>query len=229
MIDTSSAEKFYNSYHQYFIDNININITSEKNYKYVFYSIENDNIYCLEGSSMEEIYYKILFKIDYNCCDDIYVSIGSEYTLDNLKDPIELLKTHYFDTNNYIFKEIKFIQSDIDKIKIEPDIKIKINKKTEDKFYETYRQYYLHKVQFNPITIKYQYIFICNEFANIFFIEGYSLEELYYIIFFKIDRQCWDNIYDSEYPTNELKNPIKLFKTHYLQSDDYIFRPIQIL
>ncbi len=226
MIDISSAEKFYNSYHQYFIDNININITSEKNYKYVFYSIENDNIYCLEGSSMEEIYYKILFKIDYNCCDDIYCS---EYSFDILKEPIQLLKTHYFDTNNYIFKEIKFIQSDLDKENIEQNIKVKINKKTEDGFYETYRHYYLQKVKFNPITIKYQYIFICNEYANIYFIEGYSMEELYYTIFFKIDRLCWDNIYDSEYPTSELKKPLKLFKTHYLESDEYIFRPIKFI
>ena len=107
MINTTSAGKFYETYHNYFITNININNNlSTKNYKYIFFSRVNEEIYCLEGSSMEEIYYKILFKIDYNCCDDIYCY---EYPLKVLKDPIKLLKTHFFDTNNYTFEEVKFI------------------------------------------------------------------------------------------------------------------------
>ena len=226
MIDTSSAEKFYNSYHQYFIDNINISKTAEKNYKYVFYCFQNDETYCIEGSSMEEIYYKILFKIDYNCCDDIYCY---EYPLNILKDPINLLKTHYFDTDNYIFKEVKFLQSDLDKEVIDKSIKVKINKKSEEEFYESYKKYYLRKVKFNISPIKYQYIVICKDLSDIFFVEGYSMEELYYIIFFKIDKQCWENIYDAEYEINELKKPLQLFKKHYLDSNDFIFEPIKFI
>ncbi len=237
-IDTSTAENFYNSYHQYFIDNIKpINIKSDKTYKYIFYCIENEDIYCIEGSSMNEIYYKILFKIGYNCCNEIFANIGSKYQLDVLNDPIQLLKSHYFETNNYIFKEIKFLQSDLDEIKIVPNIKVKINKNTADEFYESYKLYYQSKILSKNISnnisknisTKYQYIFICNEFVDIYFIEGYSIEELYYIVFFKIDSKCWDNIYDSNYSTKELKKPFELFKKHYLQTDEYIFTPIKFI
>ena len=225
-INTTSAKEFYNSYHQYFIDNIKMEITPDKQYKYAFYCYENDEIYCIEGSSMEEIYYKILFKIDYNCCDDIYVY---EYPLDVLSKPIELLKSHYFDTDYYIFKEIKYIHSNIDKNQIDPNIKIKINKSSEKAFYESYEKYYLQKVKFNINPIKYQYIFICKELSNIFFLEGNSMEELYYIVFFKIDSQCWENLYDAEYSIIELKKPIEIFKRHYLESDEFIFEPIKLI
>jgi len=223
-IDTSSAENFYNSYHQYFIDNIKIEITSDKKYKFVFYCHENDEIYCLEGSSMEEIYYKILFKIDYNCCDDIYVY---EYPLDVLSNPIELLKSHYFDNDIYICKEVNIITSELNKEIIYSKVKIKSN--TIDDFYESYKQYYLSKIKIRPSNIKHQYILIHKDCGEVFILEGYSIEELYYIVLFKIDRQLWDNIYDMEYPIGELKNPIKLFKKHYLDSKDYIFEPIKFI
>jgi hypothetical protein len=32
-----------------------------------------------------------------------------------------------------------------------------------------------------------------------------------------------------EYPMEELKKPIKLFKKHYLDSKDYIFEPIKFI
>ncbi len=225
-IDTSSAEKFYSTYHQYFIDNIPMNITSEKNCKYVFYSRVNEEIYCLEGSSIEEIYYKILFKIDYNCCDDIYCY---EYSLDILSNPIELLKNHYFDTENYVFQEAKFIKSELNDDNININTNIKIKKTNSDDFYETFRQYYLSKINIKMSDTKYQYILINKEWGDIFLLEGYSIEELYYIVFFKIDSKLSDNIFDTEYPMNELKNPIKLFNNHYLDSDDYIFTAINFI
>lgn len=222
MINTTSAGKFYETYHNYFITNININNNlSTKNYKYIFFSRVNEEIYCLEGSSMEEIYYKILFKIDYNCCDDIYCY---EYPLDILKNPIELLKSHYFDTDNYIFKEANFITSGLNEALINPKVKINTNNSID--FYETFRQYYLSKVSFKATSTKYQYVLINNECGEVFLVEGYSMEELYYIIFFKIDSQLWDNIFDTGYPMKELKNPLKLFKTHYLESNNYIFTSI---
>ena len=182
-INTSSAEKFYESYHNYFINNIINNIktdaVSSKNYKYVFYCRESDEIYCLEGSSMEEIYYKILFKIDYNCCDDIYCY---EYPIDVLKNPIELLKSHYFDNDYYIFKEAKFINSELNEDTINP--KVKINTDNKEDFYKTFRQYYLLKIIIKPTNTIYQYIFINKECGDIFLLEGYSMEELYYIVFF---------------------------------------------
>lgn len=229
-----SAEDFYNSYHQYFIDNIKMETNINKIYKYVFYCYDNDKINCLEGGSMEEIYYKILFKIDNNCCNDIYkYLVANKYSFDVsnniLKDPIKLLKTHYLNTEYYIFKEINFIHSNINKELIDPNIKIKINKTSEKAFYESYEKYYLRKVKFNISPTKYQYILICKELSNIFFLEGYSIEELYYIIFFKIDNQCWENLYDSEYSMEELKKPIELFKHHYLDSDEFIFRPIKLI
>jgi hypothetical protein len=226
-IDTSSAEKFYNSYHQYFIDNININITSDKKYKFVFYCRENDETYCLEGSSMEEIYYKILFKIDYNCCDDIYVYLGNEYSIDVLSNPIELLKSHYFDNDIYICKEVNIIKSELNKEMVCSKVKININNSVD--FYETFRQYYLSKIKIKPSNIKYQYILINKDCGEVFILEGYSMEELYYIVFFKIDSKLWDNIYDMEYPMEELKKPIELFKKHYLDSKDYIFEPIKFI
>ncbi len=231
IIDISSEDNFYTSYHQYFLNLYKIDFSLPKKYKYVFYCRDSDEIYCLEGGSMEEIYYKILFKIDYNSCYDIYVYIGSEYKPDVLNDPIKLLKTHYFDNSEYyIFEEIKFIKSDLENETINKE-KIKININSSDEFYESYKLYYQSKIlsknlSKNLSTIEFKYVLISKEFAEIYFIEGNSLEELYYIVFFKIDIKCWDNIYDSEYSMKELKNPIKLFKTHFIESKDFIFNPI---
>jgi hypothetical protein len=237
-IDISSDKKFYNSYLLYFLDLYKINFTLPKIYKYVFFCRDSDEIYCIEGGSMEEIYYKILFKINYNSCDDILVYIDSEYTLDDLADPIQLLKMHYFEKSEYyIFEEIKFIKSDLENEIINTD-KIKINRNSSEEFYASYKLYYQSKIISKIISkikskiisnLKYQYVLISKEFAEIYFIEGYSLEELYYIVFFKIDIKCWDNIYDSEYQITELKNPIKLFKKHFIESDEYIFEPISFI
>ncbi len=234
-IDISSAENFYHSYHQYCLNFFKIDFNLPKIYKYVFFCRDSDEIYCLEGGCIEEIYYKILFKINYNSCDDIYVYLGSEYNVDILNNPIELLKTHYFenDNNMYIFEEIKFIQSNLENETINCE-KISINKKSSEEFYESYKLYYqykiLSKIKSKIISRtsndKYQYILVSKEFADIYFIEGYSIEELYYIILFKIDNKCWDNVFDCNYPMNELKNPLKLFKKHFLESDEYIFEQI---
>jgi len=229
MIITSSAEKFYETYEKYYLTKYNIN-NSGSNYLYVFYCSDSNDIYCLEGSSMEEIYYKILFKIDYNSCDDIYVY---EYPLEILENPIELLKNHYFDNEYYIFEEVKFITSNINNINnINNKVSINniINLDSSEQFYKTYGQYYYNKILKNITKgnlIK--YVLICKESGNLHFVEGYSIEEIYYIIMFQIDSECWDNIYDSEYSLKELKNPIKLFKTHYLESNDYIFEKINIV
>ncbi len=233
-IDISSDEKFYDSYHQYCLNLFKIDFSLPKIYKYVFFCRDSDEIYCLEGGCMEEIYYKILFKIDYNSCYDIHVYLGSEYNVDILNNPIELLKTHYFEKSEYyVFEEIKFIKSDLENETINTN-KININKKSSEEFYESYKLYYQSKILSKILsktnkTDKYQYVLISKEFADIYFIEGNSIEELYYIVYFKLDDEFWDNIYDSEYPMNELKNPIKLFKKHFIESDEYIFEPIKFL
>jgi hypothetical protein len=71
-------------------------------------------MYFAEGYSMEEIYYIMLFKIGFNCWEDIY---GCEYSLEKLKDPVELFKSQYIDneeygSNYYIFEEVKFTESE---------------------------------------------------------------------------------------------------------------------
>ncbi len=234
-IDISSCENFYNTYHKYVLNLFNIDFSLKKNYKYVFFCRDSDEIFCLEGGSMEEIYYKILFKIDYNSCDDIYVYINdSVYSMDDLADPVQLLKNHYFDNDNsmYVFQEVKFINSGLDfENKTNININIKIKKNSAKEFYESYKIYTQLFIQPNILSTinKYQYIFISREFADIYFIEGNSLEELYYIIYFKLDEEFWDNVYDCNYPIKELKDPIKLFKTHFLESDEYIFEPIIFL
>jgi hypothetical protein len=104
-IDTSSCEKFNETYKQYYLDTVKFN-KQEQKLQYVLLCHEYCEMFFLEGYSMEEIYFNILFKINYNSCDDIYCY---EYPLKVLKDPIKLLKTHFFDTNNYTFEEVKFI------------------------------------------------------------------------------------------------------------------------
>jgi hypothetical protein len=167
---------------------------------------------------MNEIYYKILFEIDYNCCDDIYTYIGSEYTIEELKDPIELLKTHYFNNDYYVFKEIKYMNN----------TPIKINTEIEKEFNESYEKYYQSKYFNNSTgTETYKYIFINCEYGDIYFIEGKSMEEVYYIILFKIEDVLY-KIYDAEYSMEELMDPIKLFNEHFVDSDKYIFRKIEL-
>ncbi len=104
-IDTSSCEKFNESYKKYFLDTIKFN-KQEQKLQYVFLCREYAEMFFLEGYSMEEIYFTILFKISYNCCDDIYCY---EYPQKVLKEPIKLLKKHFFDNEHYAFEEVKFI------------------------------------------------------------------------------------------------------------------------
>ena len=63
-IDTSSCKKFYESYKQYYLDNIKFN-KQEKKLQYIFLCREDCEMFFLEGSSMEEIYFNILFKKNY--------------------------------------------------------------------------------------------------------------------------------------------------------------------
>ena len=55
------------------------------------------------------------------------------------------------------------------------------------------------------------------------------MEELYYIVLFKIDSELSENIFETEYSMKELKNPVKLFNNHYLDSDNYIFTAINFI
>jgi hypothetical protein len=226
-IDTSSSEKFYESYKNYFINLYkDFNKKQDHEYHYVFFCRDSKEIFCIKGYSMEHIYYKILFEIDYNSCDDIYVY---EYSLDELKDPIELLKNHYFDNQYYVFEEIKYNNYNNyinNNININPT---KINKKTKEQFYESYEQYYLYyynkKLQ-NINNNNYRYIFISCEYAEIFFIEGKTMEKIYYIILFKLNKDLLYEIYDRNYSIKELKDPIKLLVTDFLETDEYIFNSL---
>ena len=96
-----------------------------------------------------------------------------------------------------------------------------IDTTNREKFYETYKQYYLNTVKFNKQETKLQYVFLCREYGEMFFLEGYSLEEIYFYILFKISFDCCDDIYCYEYPMKVLKDPIKLIKTHYFDNNDY--------
>jgi hypothetical protein len=218
----SSPEKFYESYEQYFLTKYNIN-NFVSNCYYVFFCRDSNEIFCIKGKCIEEIYYKILFKIPYNSCDDIYVY---EYPLEQLEDPIKLLHSHYFESDFYIFEEIKFIT---DKIDYNFNEKVSICLDSSEKFYESYKKYCLFNMFKNKKKEKkiYVYILISTDSGDIFSIKGNSLEEIYYIILTKIDIKCWDNIYDLKYPIEELKDPINLFKKHYLDSRDYLFEEIQ--
>ncbi len=96
-----------------------------------------------------------------------------------------------------------------------------IDTTSREKFYETYKKYYLDTVKFNKKDKKLQYVFLCREYGEMFFLEGYSLEEIYFYILFKISFECCDDIYCYEYPLEELKDPVKLIKSHYFDNDDY--------
>jgi hypothetical protein len=253
-INTTSSEKFYESYKNYFINTIKID-KEDKIYEYVFYCRDSSEIFFLKGNSMNEIYYKILFEIDYNCCDDIYVYIDSEYSIEDFEDPIQLLKTHYFDSDYYVFTEIKYMKYDINNIEITNNadtvfnesydkyykskyynnINIntlnEINNNTEKEFNESYEKYYLSKYinqsNENSQSVTHKYIFISCKYGEVFFIEGKSMEEVYYIILFKIEDILY-KIYDAEYSMIELKDPIKLFNNYFVNSDKYIFEKIQL-
>ena len=223
-IITKSSELFYSSYEQYFLNKYNIN-NFVSNCQYIFYCRDSDEIFCIQGKCIEEIYYKILFKIPYNSCDDIYVY---EYPLEQLEDPVKLLYSHYFDSDFYIFEKMIFITDEID---YNFNQKVNICLDSTDKFYDSYKKYCLSKMFKNKKKEynKLQYILISTDSGDIYSIEGNSLEEIYYIILTKVDIKCWDNIYDLKYPIEELKEPIKLFKKHYLDSRDYIFEKIEFL
>ncbi len=225
-INTSTCKKFNESYKNYFINTIKID-KEDTIYQYVFYCRESNDVYFLKGNSMNEIYYKILFEIDYNCCDDIYTYIGSEYTIEELNEPIELLKTHYFENDYYVFKEIKYMKNENNINNINNTTLPKINKKTEKEFNESYEKYYISKYYNKMINNNetFKYLFISCEYGEVFFIEGKSMEEVYYIILFKIEDVLY-NIFDGEYSMKELKDPIKLFNDNFVDSDKYIFQKI---
>jgi hypothetical protein len=102
-----------------------------------------------------------------------------------------------------------------------------IDLSSAEKFYETYQQYYLDTVKFKPKKKKLQYYLMCFEYGEIFFTEGYSIEEIYFIMLFKIKYNCWDDIYGCEYPLKKLQNPIKLFKSQYVNNQHYNFGKIE--
>ncbi len=219
-IDVSSPGKFYETYRQYYLNTVTFN-TSDSKLQYVFYCRDSNEIFCIEGYSMEQIYYTILFTINYNCCDDIYVY---EYPIKKLKDPIKLIREHYFDSEYYVFEKINFITSDLISYAdidldldsdSESNIDNIINMSSPEEFYETYKQYYRDTVKFNKQQNKLQYVFISHEYAELYFVEGYSMEEIYYIILFIIKHNCWEEIYNGDYLMEQLTNPIELFKTIY--------------
>ena len=107
--------------------------------------------------------------------------------------------------------------------------KIKIDTSSCEKFNETYKQYYLENIKFNKQETKLQYVFLCAEYSEMFFLEAYSMEEIYFHILFEISYECCNDIYCYEYPLKVLKDPIKLLQTHYFDNDHYSFNEVKFI
>ena len=99
----------------------------------------------------------------------------------------------------------------------------KIDISSAEKFYESYEKYYMEKVKFNTQSKKLQYYLLCHEYNEIFFAEGYSMEEIYYIMLFKIGYECWSDIYGCEFEMEILVDPVKLFYSQYGDNPHYSF------
>lgn len=98
---------------------------------------------------------------------------------------------------------------------------MEIDLSSAESFYESYRKYYLDTVQFNKQEKKLRYVLLCREYGDMYFAEGYSMEEIYYIMLFKIGFNCWEDIYGCEYSLEILKDPIKLFHSQYVENEEY--------
>ena len=108
-----------------------------------------------------------------------------------------------------------------------------IDQSSPERFYETYKQYYLDTVNFNKQEKKLYYVLLCREYGEMFFAEGYSMEEIYFILLFKIDF-CWEDIYGCEYSLDKLKDPVKLFYDQYVNNEEhgtnyYIFEEVKFM
>ncbi len=107
-----------------------------------------------------------------------------------------------------------------------------IDKSSPERFYETYKQYYLDTVYFNKQEKKLRYVLLCREYGEMFFAEGCSMEEIYFILLFKTD--LWEDIYGCEYSLDKLKDPVKLFYEQYINNEEhgtnyYIFEEVKFM
>lgn len=78
---------------------------------------------------------------------------------------------------------------------------------------------------------KLKYIFYCTEDNKRYYLEGYTLNELYHLILFELNYEFINNYEEIgiELYNEYINNPIKYFEDYLFNSDYYVFEPIKFI